>query len=220
MSDIEGQVAVLGNQSVKWLKEKLIFADFSRLVEQNCDPRKLFDAIGAIGLAWSVESPQQKATSRFKQSPRPSASQGTPSDSQPEIEPSTSGPINLPPNSFKGEIGFDRSELKTVIKRLRQSADDVEHLHLIRIRDILREKYGFPAEVPGWFAPVEDDLALKKVGTRPTPLTWGTSYLNWASYRARGALVAGFVSWHAQRRKLVGMFIHQGSPSTLSMLQR
>lgn len=147
--------AILGPPFVKRLKEKLVFAEFARLVEQDCEASELWCALVAIAMAWSAENPKREET---------------PISSTASVQPQRAEPlpIQLPPteNTFESEIGFGRSELKTVIKRLRQCANDLERLGVFRIRDILEEKYRFPAQVPGWFAPNDDDVTLEEGGRK------------------------------------------------------
>lgn len=141
----------LDAEPVQWLKDKVVWVQFTRLVELGCDADELLTALVAIESC--AERPQEE------QGPVPAiASNSQPQEGEPVPIPLV--PISL---TFEGEIGFDRSELGTVIKRLRQCAVDLKRLKVRRIRDILSEKYRFPPQQPGWFPSIEGRPTLGDV---------------------------------------------------------
>jgi hypothetical protein len=111
----------LGRKAVGWLREECVSRPFVRLVEVGCDPRELWNCLAAITIAWDIEGPQRMdVRARWK------------GEHNVVLFP-------LPPNTFKGEIGFSRKELKTVIRRLRQCADDLERLRVRTVARLLRD---------------------------------------------------------------------------------
>jgi hypothetical protein len=65
--------------------------------------------------------------------------------------------------TFESEIGFDPSELETVIRRMRQCADDLERLNIQCVSRTLSEKFHFAPREPGWFPPSEGRPTLGDV---------------------------------------------------------
>ena len=123
----------LGRAVVDWLRQICVLHPFVHLVELHCDPRELWNGLGAIRLAWQMDDPQRdqvRVRTRSKQE-------------EPMHEV-----VLFPRNTFDDQIGFDRKELRTVIARMRTCAKNLRRLRVAVLVQTLSSAYP-PHKHPG-----------------------------------------------------------------------
>lgn len=170
----EEQIAnALGREAVDWLKQKCVLQPLSQLVVLGCDPQELWDGLTAIALASWMDDPRREEIHVAAESKH----------AEPEH-----AVVLFPRKTFDGEMGFDRSELETVIKRLRQCADDVARLPIHSVTRLLRERFGLPPQDGRWFPPVEGRPTL---GDCLAELSQLMSYQAMLPWRLRLLALAG-----------------------------
>jgi len=141
---------VLGTEEVNWLRQKEVLQPFARLVGWGCDSSELWWGLGGIRLAYGFENPR-RGEIRIQ-----ATGSGYPAAPEHQV-------VLFPAHRFEAEMGFDRSELKTVIKRMRQCADDLKRLNIHTISQILSEESRFLPATGGRFPRVEGRPSLGDV---------------------------------------------------------
>jgi hypothetical protein len=135
----------LGTEPLRWLQENIVLEPFIRLIEEGCDPQKLWNGLEGVRFAWIIENPHLKwivKNPRFKK-PRPRTSR-----SENPVAPEQEN-VPIQGFTFEGVMGFDRSRLKTVVNRMRRCACDLERLPISLLRQVLAQMLPYTDAVKG-----------------------------------------------------------------------
>ncbi len=135
----------LGTEPLRWLRENNVLDPFIRLIEVNCDPQQLWNGLKGIRCTWIIENPQLKW---IVENPRLKKTRLRTSRSEKPAAPEQES-VPIHGFTFEGVMGFDRSQLKTVVNRMRQCACDLERLPISLLCQVFAQMLPYTDAVKG-----------------------------------------------------------------------